>query len=147
VVDLSAFRSGRKQAKYLQQSLVNDQSLAALHPAHAPYVFAQNQLSVMAEILTSLPELDRLNEPLAVAEQTYMPSGPPISPLTPSYFTCWSLFDVAAGNARETLCTTAMAIGQKCEMDRSLLNLFELMQASRMGIYRHEGVDGCACAS
>ena len=141
VVDLSAFRAGKKQAEYLQQSIVNDQRLAALHPAHAPYVFAQNQLSVMAEILTSLPELDRLNEPLALAEDAYMPAGPPMSPLTRSYFTCWTLFDVAAGNARETLCTTAIAVGQKCGMDEGLLILFELMQASRMGFYRHEGVD------
>lgn len=137
VVDLSAFRAGKKQAEYLQQSVVSDQTLAALHPAHAPYVFAQNQLSVMAEILTSLPELDRLNKPLASAEEAYMPSGPPISPLTPSYYTCWTFFDVAAGITRETLCTTAIAIGQKYGMNKSLLNLFELMQASRMGIYRH----------
>jgi hypothetical protein len=141
VIDLSAFRACRQHADFIQQSVVSNSALAELHPAHALYVYAQNQLSVMAELLTSLPELDRLSDPLAAAEDSYMPSGPPMSPLTLSYYSCWSLFDFSVGNARETLCTTAMAVGRKFGMHEDLLHLFELMQASHMAVYRHEGFD------
>lgn len=34
------------------------------------------------------------------AEDTYMPSGPPKSPLTGSYFFCWVVFDAAVGASR-----------------------------------------------
>jgi len=141
VIDLSVFRAGKQHAESIQKSVVSNSTLAELHPAHAPYVYAQNQLSVMAEVLTSLPELDRLNGPLAAAEDAYMPSGPPMSPLTPSYYSCWSLFDVSVGNARETLCTAAMAVGRKLGMHENLLHLFELMQTSHMAVYRLEGVE------
>lgn len=141
VVDMSVFKAGKQHAESLQQSMVSDSALAKLHPAHALYMYAQNKLSIMAEVLTSLPELDRLTAPLAEAEEAYLPSGPPMSPLTPSYYSCWSLFDVSVGNARETLCTTAMAVGRKFGMHESLLHLFELMQASHMAVYRHEGFE------
>lgn len=142
VVDLKAFKAGKQLADSLGQTVASNSQLAALHPAHAMYVYAQNQLSVMAEQLTMLKELDRLNYPLAEAEECYMPSGPPMSPLTRSYFTCWSLFDVSAGIAKETLCTTAMAVGRKYGAHEDLLQLFEHMQESYMAVYRHEGHDG-----
>ena len=141
VIDMKAFRAGKQLSETFVQTVVGDSELAALHPAHAMYMYAQNQLSVMAEQLTMLKELDRLSQPLADAEDTYMPSGPPMSPLTKSYFTCWSLFDVSAGIAKETLCTTAMAVGRKFGMHEDLLHLFELMQASYMAVYKHEGFD------
>jgi hypothetical protein len=34
-----------------------------------------------------------------------MPSFPPLSPLTTSYFTCWGFFDLTTGVKRETLGT------------------------------------------
>ncbi len=141
VVDMKAFRTGKQLAEGLAQTVASNSTLAALHPAHAMYMYAQNQLSIMAEQLTMLKELDRLSQPLADAEDIYMPSGPPMSPLTKSYFTCWSLFDVSAGIAKETLCTTAMAVGRKYGMHEDLLHLFELMQASYMAVYKHEGFE------
>lgn len=68
-----------------------------------------------------------------------MPSGPPMSPLTTSFFTCWALFDVSVGLAEETIATTAMAVGAAFGTDARLLRLMELMQQSRMSIYVHEG--------
>ncbi len=141
VVDFKAFRAGKQHAEALRKTVASDSALADLHPAHAIYMYAQNQLSVMAEQLTSLKELDRLSQPLAEAEDNYMPSGPPMSPLTLSFFTCWSLFDVSAGIANETLCTTAIAVGRKFGMHEELLRVFSLMQDSHMAVYKHEGFD------
>ena len=141
VVDLKEFREGKQRAKSLEQSVTSDSELQKLHPAHALYVYAQNRLSVMAEQLTHLPELDRLNRPLSEAEDAYMPQGPPMSPLTASFYTCWTLFDLSVGIANETLCTVSMAVGRKHGMHPDLLKLFSVMQDSHMGVFRHEGLD------
>jgi hypothetical protein len=70
-----------------------------------------------------------------------MPFGPPTSPLTTSYFTCWATFDLSSsGVKKETLCTVATDFCKFQQVDEGLITLFETMQASRMGVYRHEGV-------
>jgi len=42
------------------------------------------------EQLTVLDEMARFVKIISKAEDEYMPSGPPMSPLTTSFFTCWA---------------------------------------------------------
>jgi hypothetical protein len=141
VVDLNAVITGRKNAEELQKTVATREDLADFHPAHAVYVYAQNQVSVMSEQLTALKEMDRFVKLIAKAEDEYMPSGPPMSPLTTSFFTCWAFFDACAGLADETIGTTTTAVGSAFGMHEELLRVIGLMQESRMGIYVHEGID------
>ena len=141
VVSLGAFSAAAQVAADLQQTVAKSADLAELHPAHAIYVYAQNQVSVMAEQLTALPHMARFAQLIAKAEEEYMPSGPPMSPLTTSFFTCWAFFDACIGSADETIATTAMAVGSVFGMNRELLRTIGSMQASRMGIHVHEGFD------
>jgi hypothetical protein len=92
IIDLQAFAAGRKHATDQQASVISPQSLADLHPAHAIYAYAQNQASVLLETITALPALDKLTDLIVDASEEYMPSGPPMSPLTSSYFFYWSCF-------------------------------------------------------
>ena len=138
VVDLTAVMEGKKSAEALQETVATREELAELHPAHAIYVYAQNQISVMAEQLTTLPEIDRFTRMIGKAEEEYMPSGPPMSPLTSSFFTCWALFDACVGLGRETLGTTTMAVGRVFGMHDELVWAISLMQDSRMAVYVHE---------
>jgi hypothetical protein len=142
VVDLTAVMEGKKNAEALQKIVATREELADLHPAHALYVYAQNQTSVMAEQLTMLPEMDRFARLIGKAEEEYMPSGPPMSPLTTSFFTCWAFFDACVGLGQETLGTTVMAVGKTFGMHEELIRVIGLMQDSRMGVYVHEGADG-----
>jgi hypothetical protein len=70
------------------RQVVTEQQLAGCHPAYAAYVYAQNQVSVMSEQLTGLKEMAPFAHIVSEAEDLYMPSAPPMSPLTTSYFTC-----------------------------------------------------------
>ena len=142
VIDLRAVREGKKNAEELQKTIATRDDLAHLHPAHACYVYAQHQISVIAEQLTMLPELDRIGRLIGKAEDTYLPSGPPMSPLTRSYFTGWAFFDACVGVGRETLGTTIMAVGKVLGIHEELVRLIGLMQDSRMSIFIHEGTDG-----
>lgn len=142
VVDLSAVRESKSNAEEMQKTVATGKELADLHPTHALYVYAQNQISVMAEQLTMLREMDRFSRLISKAEDDYMPSGPPMSPLTKSFFTCWAFFDACIGLGRETLGTTIMAVGKSFGMHEDLVHVIGLMQQSRMAVYVHEGMKG-----
>jgi len=141
VVDLQAVMAGRKNAEELQKTVATREDLADLHPAHAIYVYAQNQTSVMSEQLIAFREMDRFDKLISKAEEEYMPSGPPMSPLTPSFFTCWAFFDACVGLGEETIATTTMAVGSAFGMHDELVRVIGLMQDSRMAVYAHEGTD------
>lgn len=68
-----------------------------------------------------------------------MPSAPPMSPVTTSYFTCWAEFDCCAGSPPETFGTILLRMAELLGMDPELRRLIALMQQSRMGIYINRG--------
>ena len=73
------------------------------------------------------------------AEDEYMPAGPPMSPLTVSYFTMWVLFDVRFGSSRETMGSCILRIAPDFDCPSWLIDTVERMQRSRMGFYVHCG--------
>lgn len=139
VVDLGDIINGRAAAERLQETVVTQEELAGFDPAHAAYVYTQNQVSVMSEQLTALEEMEPFVEIFSKAEDRYMPSAPPMSPLTTSYFTCWAFFDACVGPARETVGTTILEFATAFGIDNELMRLIRLMQQSRMGLYIHKG--------
>lgn len=136
IIDLSAVRSGRRQASDLQQTIASTEDLAALPPSHAAYAWVQNQLSVMAEQLLHFSTLHRFHTILEQSMELYTPEGPPMSPLTRSYYSCWSLFDVGIGIGRETLGSIAIAVNQRFGAHPSFIELAENMADSRCSIYQ-----------
>lgn len=142
VIRLKDVIAGRAMAKELQTSVASPQRLGGMHPAHAAYTYAQNQVSVLSEMITGLDAMAPLADMVAKAQDDYMPGGPPMSPLTVSYFTCWAFFDASVGAADETIGTTIVELGAAFGMHTELLRLVRLMQQSSMGLYLHEGMDG-----
>jgi hypothetical protein len=142
VVDIKNVIHGRAMADDLQKTVVSQKELAGFDPAHAAYVYTQNQVSVMSEQLTALNEIAPFADIISRAEDLYMPSAPPMSPLTTSYFTCWAFFDACAGPANETIGTTILEVGGAFGMHPELLRLIRRMQDSRMGFYIHHGKEG-----
>jgi len=142
LIDLSAFRASCEQAEDLQKTTVNPAALAKMHPAHGAYVLAQNQMSVMSELLTQLPELSRFAAIVSEAEDDYMPAGPPMSPLTRSHFFSWAVFDLAFGLDRESIGTCIVAVGRHLGVHPEMLRLMETLNLSRLGLYAWQGCDG-----
>jgi hypothetical protein len=142
LINLRSVVAGRAAAETMQKRVVTEGELAGFHPAHAAYVYAQNQVSVMSEQLTALREMAPFVDIVSKAEDLYLPSGPPMSPLTTSYFTCWAFFDACAGPANETIGTTILELGAAFGMQPKLSRLIQSMQDSRMGLYIHRGTEG-----
>ncbi|MCK5689149.1 hypothetical protein KAI87_07760 [Myxococcota bacterium] len=141
VVDFTAVSAGKKAAEELQQTIATQEELASLHPAYAIYAYAQNQVSVLEEELSALKEMHPFNKLISEADEVYMPGGPPMSPLTKSYFAMWASFDACVGPSEETVGTTILKMGSAIGMNEELLRVIELMQQSRMGIWVHEGIE------
>lgn len=108
-------------------------------PLHAIYVQAQNMTSLLAEGMSPLAELEEYAEIAGNAEDTYSPSAPPISPLTPSYFTTWAFFDLRFGPDGETIGTCLLDLMDVLKMDEWYVEAIRNFQQSRMGIYEHVG--------
>ena len=142
VVDLSEFRQARAEATAMVEEVTSDEGLKELAPDHALFASAHNLLSVQFEVLSGLPEMSRFADAYESAEEEYMPSGPPMSPLTRSYFLTWAFYDLAFGLKRESIATCLIAVGKALGADPGLLAAWSILERSRLGLYVHAGEDG-----
>lgn len=109
-------------------------------PVHAAYVSAQNLVSSLTEQLCELEDLAPYVDLYCDAEEEYMPSGPPMSPLSTSYFTTWASFDLRFGPDQETIGTCLIDVGAQTGMEPGMMQMIRLFQQSRMGIYEYAGI-------
>ena len=86
-------------------------------PLHPPYVAGQNFTSFFAEPVSQFPEFDPYCRIVGPAEEEYMPSSPPMNPLTMSYFSTWAFFDVRFGPDGETIGTCLLDMADLLGMD------------------------------
>src|SRR3954447_1004143 len=111
-------------------------------PIHAAYVFVHHITSVFSENVSRLPEMREYAREVGSAEDEYMPSGPPMSPLTTSFFSCWAFFDHRIGNTTDTLAECLIEANDSICLNPHQLDALRLMSRSRMGIYEHRGKEG-----
>ena len=144
VVDLAAHRAARLLIKDAQIDRDGIERLIAdgLDPCHAVYAHAQALTSIAAEHLSMTKEARQFARIVGAAEDTYMPSYPPMSPVTTSHFAMWSLFDVQFGQSRETIGTCFLRIAELTGLPAGLRTTVATMQASRLGLYVHCGHKG-----
>ena len=144
LIDLAGWREGRKMA--LDAGLDGEgpipRKFADHDPCHGIYVLAQNVASLLCEAMSTMREAKGFVRIVGAAEDEYMPSGPPISPLTGSYFTMWAFFDVRFGGGGETMGSCILRIAPAFDYPAWLTDTIEKMQRSRMGFFVHCGSEG-----
>lgn len=140
VVDLDLFRQSKELA--LQYRVDAAEGLEDLHPLQAVYTRVVNTVTDSATAMGQLPEFTKLVDRLAAAEEEYMPSGPPMSPITRSYFVNWSLFDVTIGLHDETFGSCVAAVSKALGAHPSYVAFVEQLCHTRPGLYVHEGRQG-----
>jgi hypothetical protein len=86
VIDIRDLKKAKIRAEKSETTISTGKELTGLDPVHAVYVYGQNKMSVFVEQLAELPVMSELAGAYTLAEEEYMPSGPPISPLTQFYF-------------------------------------------------------------
>ena len=141
IIDFNAIKKAKEYQTQLQKEHAS-KDFSELNPLHALYADTQHCISDFIEQLSNLPESRLLNERYDEAEDIYLPSGPPMSPLTHSYFFCWAAFDMCVGIKKETYATIMLEFYKALKADPNLIQVIKCMQSSRMGLYRHESYDG-----
>ena len=139
---ISAPGTGHETEEALQATVASISDFAGMHPSHAAYVYTQNHVCALAEHLTGYKEMAPFAAIISKAEHLYMPGGAPLSPLTTSYFTCWSFFDACVGAANETIGGTLLEFCAAFDIGNELSRLIRLMLESRMGLYINKGREG-----
>ena len=135
VVDLAAFRAGGEIARELKATMMTKERADELHPVHAFWSLVQHNLSMFGEQVLGLPEADRMAKLIAAAEEEYTPMGPPMSPLTGTYFFGWAYCDLTVGAAKETAAGATIDVIATLGIDPGLLSLMRTFAASRMGLW------------
>ncbi len=125
-----------------QATVAGISKLSNLNPTHVAYVYAHNMASELAERCTAWKEMSRFCKLISRAEDMYMPGGPPLSPLTMSFFSCWSIFDACVGAANETIGTILVEFCDHFGIGNELSRLIQILQTSRMGFYINRGREG-----
>lgn len=139
IVNLAEARQAADEAARIARGDPGPEALRSLPPAFAVCMSVTNWLMGVLETAQELPELKRLVEPIAELEDCYMPSGPPMSPLTRTFFWNWMLFDHHVGRTKETIGSVFLAVASALDMDRRFLAVLEGLTVSRLGLHVHEG--------
>jgi hypothetical protein len=110
-----------------------------MDPIHASYVFFHHIAAMFAGNVSQLPEMRSFAEDVENAGKKYLPSGPPLSPLTTSYFSSWAFFDHRIGRTTDTLAGCLIDANDIFCMNSDQLDALKKLNESRMGIYEHQG--------
>jgi hypothetical protein len=92
-------------------------------------------ISLFGEEVTPLPPLHPVHDFWSKWQDVYQPSSPPMSPITNSYFTCWTMLDAAFGEDKETVGTCFMALLERFRLEPIQVEIARNLNESRMGLY------------
>ena len=107
-----------------------------------PYQAMINECTEVMERMQDLKELSRWIELFQEASDDYMPSYPPVSPITTSFFNTTFYFDAIGGLGHETFGGIFLELARAFQMHPERLRVLGNLCLSRMGIYLHQGFQG-----
>lgn len=105
-------------------------------PVFKIYIIAQNILSVFIEEVSKFKEFNKFNKDFHELEYEFMPAGPPMSPLTKSYFTYWLFFDYKLGKKKETIGSLFLEISKTFNIDEKIIKAVKYLNDSYMSFYQ-----------
>ena len=141
IVNISELKSAKDKLSDIESNLQNIIKNEEYDPSHKIYIITQNLLSNFSEDFSTLVEFSDFYDKVVEIENEFMPSGPPMSPLTKSYFTFWCFCDLMFGEEKETICSIYYDLAVENEFDKILLKAITNLNSSYMGFYLHMGFD------
>lgn len=105
------------------------------HPLHAVYAATINLVSTFLECTQDLRPFRTAVKFIAAKQDLYMPSFPPMSPLTTSYFTTWTHLDAQFGSDRESVADCLAGVLDVFQIREIQQKALERLRISRLGIY------------
>ena len=131
-----------KELRQLKRDLETESLEYQLDPLARIYAQVQHLTAIFAEGATGFPVFKKYVKVVGDAEEEYMPSFPPISPLTSSYFTTWALYDLPIDHTGDTLGICQLQCVDIFPLSEQECTALKNQIDGRMGIYEHLGMDG-----
>ena len=141
VINLSEFNYLKDQLLDIESNMEKLFKKYQYDPSHKIYLCMQNLLSYFAEEFSIKKEFSEYYDIVSKIEDDFIPSGPPMSPLTVTYFTFWCFCDLRFGIEKETIGTIFYDLAIELLIDELLLKSLENLNQSYMGFYVHNGFD------
>ncbi len=137
IVSLSEFQLVNEISKDLQNRLARNTS----DPSNRIYVLMQNLLSYFAEDISTEYDFKEYYDKVSEVDDEYMPSYPPMSPLTTTYFTYWCFCDLEFGEDKESICSIFHDLCVELNFEKEMLEALKNLSISYMGLYKHLGFE------
>lgn len=105
---------------------------------HARVIAAQHFVSLTTDIIGDHPKLSKtFARHIEKAEEEYMPSYPPISPITNSFFGLWASCDLAIKGSKGsfTAAHCAVALAKRLRLKEEFIEDCKMLSRSRLGVY------------
>ncbi len=141
IVNISELKSVKGRLSDIESCLQNILKKEENDPSHKIYIMAQNLLSYFSEDFSTLVEFIDYYDKAVEIEDEFLPAGPPMSPLTKTYFTFWCFCDLMFGEGKETICSIFHDLGVESEFDETILQAISNLNSSYMGFYSHMGFE------
>ena len=133
IIPLAAYREGERLAEEIKP--VDQLIREGYSPVHALYLNVHNLITLFVEEVTVLPMFNGAYSTLEKAQDLYAPGYPPMSPITVSYYGCWTIYDLPIGKEGETLGECFVALSDLLELDPLQIEAARNLCQSRMGLY------------
>jgi hypothetical protein len=115
---------------------INDElSSGESDPLQYAYISTISFMSTCMYGLAGLKEMKPFRKGSEEQEDLYMPSFPPMSPITDSYYVPWEMLDFRFGPDKETLSSIFLDLVDVLKIDKDQIELAKNLNDSRMGIY------------
>jgi len=134
--DLKKIKEIKSEVSKIYKKLNDDHEY---DPVHKIYILVQNLISIFAEDVSGYPDFDEFAEIIEQTEEEYMPQGPPMSPLTMSYYNFWALFDLKFGDENISVGEIFLEISQTFNLDPDIISAVDNYNKSRLGLYIQSG--------
>ena len=169
IIDIEAIQEGASLAKeVLTYSSKNKKISESIDPLNKLYFEITNYLGGIVEIFNGLNAFRKVANKMQKGRDDYMPSYPPMSPISKSYYVAWELYDMQLGIEKETLASiildtlslhkdvvnvelikiikyitqTKMGIFEVCEKNKKLILLKELISEEEFWAISSSGYEG-----
>ena len=140
LVDLDGVREGkRRSAELAEMAKEAADEVAGVSSLYAYYLQTHIGLSGVMQSVGTTPEMKAWRQRAIELEEEYMPGGPPMSPITDSYWESWLHYDMTVGPAHETLGGISLRVLRQLNPAHPALDAFAALNESRLGLYAVRG--------
>jgi hypothetical protein len=141
IIDFSEAKRAKEELSKFNSGLSKIDRNNDMDISHKVYVQIQNMLSYFSEEVSVFNEFTEYYDALEELDFEFMPSYPPMSPITNSYFSYFCLCDLRFGKHEETICTIFRDIGKEYDYEELFIKSLDNLIQSSMRFYLNTKVE------